>query len=196
MKKILTTTLVIAMMAAMSVTAFAATPIDGGEQTSPKTGLGVGEYTIGVDAKYTDEVTTDEIVSVDVEWGDMEFTYTTAGRKVWNPKTHTYSVSDEMTGWSEHGNTVKVTNHSNIAVNAKFTYAKDATNDPDGKMTGAFTYDKTANETTGLITLNAGTEASPNTADHVTATLKLSGTPDSTMTSFKRVGNITIELSK
>lgn len=58
-------------------------------------------------------------ISVDVEWGAMEFTYT---QEEWNPNTHKY----EKEGWEpddvEKGNKITVTNHSNIAVNVSYRY--------------------------------------------------------------------------
>ena len=96
-------------------------------------------------------------------------------------------------GWSENGNTVKVTNHSNVDVKATFTYAPESGN----TLTGAFTYDnnKTA-DSTGAVSLAAGVEGQVSAADYVTATLKLSGTPSDTMTNFTKVGTVTVKITK
>ena len=93
----------------------------------------------------------------------------------------------------ENGNTVKVTNHSNVDVKATFTYAAESGN----TLTGAFTYDnsKTA-DSTGAVSLAKGVEGQVNAADYVTATLKLSGTPSNTMTDFTKVGTITVKITK
>ena len=64
-------------------------------------------------------------------------------------------------------------------------------------LTGAFTYDnsKTA-DSTGAVSLAKGVEGQVSAADYVTAALKLSGTPSSTMTDFTKVGTITVKITK
>lgn len=188
MKKILASLLALTMAGAMSVPAFAATELT----TSPSNNNGAGDYTIGVKAKYNNGVGTGESVSVDIEWGAMEFTYSVGGTKKWDAKEHTYSVENATSEWTENGNNVTVTNHSNIDVKAAFGYTDTA-----NKLTGSFTYDngKTV-DANGAIKLAAGVEYHPESADKVTATLKLSGTPDSTATEFTKVGNITVKITK
>jgi hypothetical protein len=63
----------------------------------------------------------EEIVSVDVAWGEMEFTYTPATQGTWNPTTHSYDGGSEA-GWSAIGNEISVTNHSNVGVTASFAF--------------------------------------------------------------------------
>ena len=152
-----------------------------------------GSKDISVNAKYVDGVSTPDVISADIEWGAMEFTYSVGGTKVWDAQNHQYTVTDATGGWSENGNNVKVTNHSNVDVKATFTYAPESGN----TLTGAFTYDngKTA-DSTGEVSLAAGVEGQVNAADYVTAALKLSGTPSSTMTDFTKVGTITVEITK
>ena len=184
MKKLFTILLAVAMLASMSVTAFAA------DDTVTTDG---GSKEISVNAKYVDEGTTPEVISADIEWGAMEFTYSVGGVKVWDAQTHQYTVTDATGGWSENGNTVKVTNHSNVDVKATFTYAAENGN----TLTGAFTYDnsKTA-DSTGAVSLAAGVVGQVSAADYVTATLKLSGTPSDTMTNFTKVGTVTVKITK
>ena len=78
------------------------------------------EESKGVQAVYSDVSTKDTVYSVDVAWGAMEFTYTKTGENVWNPDTHQYTESDAGT-WSANGNTITVTNHSNVALNANLS---------------------------------------------------------------------------
>ena len=184
MKKLFTILLAVAMLASMSITAFAA------DDTVTTDG---GSKEISVNAKYVDEGTTPEVISADIEWGAMEFTYSVGGTKVWDAQTHQYTVTGATGGWSENGNTVKVTNHSNVDVKATFTYAAENGN----TLTGAFTYDnsKTA-DSTGAVSLAAGVEGQVCDADYVTATLKLSGTPSDTMTNFTKVGTVTVKITK
>ncbi len=191
MKKFFAILLAVALMASMSISAFAATELT----TSPAENKGAGEYEIGVKAKYNNGVGTSETVSVDIEWGKMEFTYSVGGTKEWNADSHTYTVKNGTSAWTESGNTITLTNHSNVDVKATFTYTDNANN--ANKLTGNFTYDnnKTA-DANGAITLTKATENDTVNVDKVTATLKLSGTPDSTLTDFTKVGNVTVKITK
>ena len=124
------------------------------------------------------------VYSVDIVWGDMAFTYTEEAG-VWNPATH------ETTGanggiWkatTTDGNKIKVTNHSNAAVTATFSYAAATGYD---SISGSF--DKT---TLNLATA-VGTEVSNAPSD--TAALTLSGALDSTVTTSTKIGTITVTL--
>ena len=126
-----------------------------------------------------------KVYSVDIVWGDMAFTYTEEAG-VWNPATH------ETTGanggiWkatSPDGNKIKVTNHSNAAVTATFSYAA-ATG--YGDISGSF--DKTTlNLATAVDTLvsNAPSDSAELTLDGALA----SSTPANTT-----IGTITVTLS-
>ena len=97
MKKLFTILLAVAMLASMSVTAFAA------DDTVTTDG---GSKEISVNAKYVDGVSTPDVISADIEWGAMEFTYSVGGVKVWDAQNHQYTVTDATGGWSENGNTV------------------------------------------------------------------------------------------
>lgn len=183
MKKVISTILAMALATTMSITAFAA--------ESPATiTTNNGAQSIGVKAKTVDDVTTPEVISVNVEWGKMEFTYTTAGVKTWDAQNHTYSVQDPTGGWAEDGNTVKVTNHSNVVIEAAFSYEKGT----ETTLDGTFAYDKTA--ASNVVTLNAGVENQKDSADSVTATLTLSGTPGKTLANFTEVGNVVVKITK
>ena len=183
-RKIFAAVLALALAMGLSTTAFAASPST--HTTVPST------ETIGVNGSYSGTGTASDVYSVKIEWGEMSFTYKTTGDKTWDPETHTYNVADDD-GWEAVGNEVKVTNHSNVDVKATFTYAPESGN----TLTGAFTYDngKTA-DSTGAVSLAAGVEGQVSAADYVTAALKLSGTPSSTMTDFTKVGTITVKITK
>lgn len=124
------------------------------------------------------------VYSVDIVWGDMAFTYTEEAG-VWNPATH------ETTGagggiWkvnTEGGNTIKVTNHSNAAVTAKFSYAAAA---GYGDISGSF--DK--------ATLNLATAVGTTVgnAPSDSAALTLDGVLDSSTPANTTIGTITVTL--
>ena len=70
------------------------------------------------------------IISVDITWGDLSFTYSDG---TWNPDTHEYD-GEGWTVYKEGGNTVKVENNGNTAVSVSFAYNATV----DG-ITGSFT---------------------------------------------------------
>ena len=175
MKKLLITAAALAMLASLPMTALA-----------EKETLGEnGSRKIDVQAKYVDGVTTQDVYSVDVEWGAMQFTYNVSGTKTWNPSDHSYSTPTDSPQWTADGNTVTVTNHSNQPVEVAFRFDKDAA--VTEEITGSF--DKTS------ATLAAGVEGDYDNADSVTAALTLSGALGSDKTDFTKVGEITVELS-
>ena len=65
----------------------------------------------------------DTVYSVDIEWGDMDFTYTAGDEGTWNPETHQYEGGSEGT-WTAKNNIVTVTNHSELPVEVSFGYAE------------------------------------------------------------------------
>lgn len=65
------------------------------------------------------------LYTVDVTWGKMQFVYKTVGTRTWNEKTHLFD-EDFTSSWSASGNTIKVTNHSNTDVKAKFSYNRNS----------------------------------------------------------------------
>src|SRR5699024_2942238 len=71
-----------------------------------------------------------EIISVDITWGDLSFTYSDG---TWNPDTHEY----ENDGWTvdnEGGNSITVDNTGNTGVNVSYAYQNAETG-----ITGSFT---------------------------------------------------------
>ncbi len=115
MKKIFAIILSVAMLATMSVTAFAVegngtiNTVDGSQQ-------------IDITAKYNAGLELTTVYKVDVEWGSMEFTYTEPSAGVWNPETHQYDGRVYQGFWSHEAdsNKITVTNHSNAAVTVNF----------------------------------------------------------------------------
>ena len=76
-----------------------------------------------------EQMTTGEVVSVDLEWGGMEFVYTPE-QTVWNPNTHEYEPvlnadGSSAAGWTVaegSSNHIKITNHSNASIEAALTF--------------------------------------------------------------------------
>ena len=174
MKKFTAIILAVMMIMTMATTAFAA--------ESGTIDTAAGSKTIDVSAQYTGSTTPPTVYSVDLAWDAMSLTYTAAGTREWSPSTHSYT--DKTTGsWSD-GKTITVTNHSNAAVSAGFTYAAS---EGFTAVTGSFTA-PTLSLATAVDTTVAGAPKS-------TTTFSLSGTLPSTQTTSGKIGTITVTLT-
>lgn len=171
MKKLFSLALAVLMIASLSTSALAAT------------NTGAAPTSIEVKAKYSGGVTTSEKISVDVEWGAMEFTYSVGGTRTWNPANHSYT-DGSTASWTASGNTVIVTNHSNVAVTAGFAFTPKA----ESSVTGRFNV--------ASKTLAAGVVGGYSSADKVISTLTLSGSVPATQTTFAQVGTINVTIAK
>ncbi len=153
MQKIISIVLVMALILSLSVTAFASEL--GGSKD--------------VTAKYEKAETEEPIYNVDIAWGDLTFTYSETTEKIWNPDTHTYST--DVTGsWDKTETTIKVTNHSNVAVAVAMSVVPVADTGVNVVLTG------------GNATLPAGVEGDVDGAASVTGKLTISGKPNNTVT--------------
>lgn len=128
MKKFISFTLAVMMIATMSVTAFAA-------ETSPMENKTEGSYSITVNGTYTPAQGGAEKVSVTVAWENMEFTYDAGSEGTWNEKTHSYD-NTVAAKWSDEKGTITVTNHSNVAVTATLAWKQNES--ITGTITGTF----------------------------------------------------------
>ena len=142
---------------------------------------GQGSVPIDVYARYQDGSTTGTVYSVDITWGDMQFTYAKSGALVWNPNDHTYT-DDTTSNWQAEGNTITVTNHSNTEVTANFSFAPLA-NLTDLKGDFSISSEK----------LDAGIEKDYAGADSVSSVLTLSGSYTGEE-EYAKVGTVTIEI--
>ena len=119
MKKLFSTMIALAMLAATPLTVFAT-------GSSSNTG---GNTEIDVNGKYI-EGNAATMISVDITWDDMSFEYND-GERTWDPNKHEYITSGGS--WTNEKKTVNVKNHSNTAVKAEFSFASSL----DG-ITGSF----------------------------------------------------------
>lgn len=164
MKKSLLILLALALVMSLSISVLAATN-NGGATNIPVKGI----YASG------DEV---ETVSVDITWGDMNFTYT-EGSATWNPATHTATEGEGT--WRASGNTVTVTNHSNTAVKATMTFAPAS----GLNVTGSFNQSE--------LNLASAVNTTYAAAPAATATLTIKG---SIAASTDNLGTITVTIEK
>ena len=167
MKKIITILMALAMVMSLSVTAFASDL--GGSRD--------------VTAKYEKNESEQPIYNVDLNWGDLTFTYTETVEKVWNPDTHTYTDSVTGGSWDKTETTITVTNHSNVSVAVSMSVTPVGDTGVDVSLTG------------GNATLAAGEVGNVNGAASVTGTVKVSGKPGSTVTEDGiKVASITVTI--
>lgn len=166
MKKIITIALSLALLLSLSTTAFASEL--GGSQD--------------VTAKYEQSTSEETIYNVDLNWGDLTFTYSESTEKVWKPDTHTYETTTTG-GWDKTESAVKVTNHSNAPVTVSMTLTPVTGTGVDVALTG------------GNATLAAGEVGNVDGAASVTGTVKISGKPNSTVTEAGiKVASITVTI--
>ena len=121
MKKLLTGILTLALAAAMSVPAFAA---------NSATNNGTAGTDITVNGKYNAGSAAADVISVDIAWDAMDFTYTAPSKGTWNPENHKYE-GGKSGGWEATSGTnpeITVTNHSNVDVKASFSFNSDIQN--------------------------------------------------------------------
>ena len=169
MKKLFAVALALALTLALSVTCFAAiTAVD-------------GTATKNVTAKYVAPTYSADVYGVDVEFGKMEFTYTDAAQGTWDPTTHSY-LQSATAFWTADGNTVEVTNHSNVAITVTVSY-KNA----EG-VTGV-----TGTVANGNFDLAAGVVDGYDDAATGTATLTLDGAISA---ANDAIGTVTVTIAK
>lgn len=169
MKKLLSIFISILLVICTTTSAFAAT--EGSSSKDVK-----ATYQSGGEASF--------VYSVDVTWGSMEFTYTSACEGVWDPTTHTYTGVKEAS-WScdANANKVTVTNHSNTAVTATLTYTQaDSYSSISGSFTKSILNLATAE---GTLTTSAPTDSS---------LLTLNGALGSGVT-LEKIGTVTVTIS-
>ena len=168
MKKIISMMLMLALVMSMSVTAFASDL--GGSKD--------------VTAKYEQSETEEAIYNVDLNWGDLTFTYTETVEKVWNPETHTYDSTVTGGSWDKTEATIKVTNHSNVSVVVSMSVTPVTGTGVEVALTG------------GNATLAAGEVGNVDGAASVTGTVKISGKPNNTVTENGiKVASITVTIN-
>ena len=153
---------------------------------NPSTGNGKGKYNIEISGTYTPGAAADEIISVDVAWEAMDFTYTGASQGTWNPANHTYEGATEG-GWSNNTPAITVTNHSNVAVNATLGFTANVTG-----VVGTFT-EASGTENDNVLELATAEGTTVATAPTATANFGISG---AAIDADKALGTITVTIAK
>ena len=172
MKKFLASAFAFALAISASVTAFAA---------NTDTNDGTKGTDITVNGTYQAAEAAADVISVDIAWDNMDFTYTAGSKGTWNASTHQYDNPTEG-GWAATSGTdpkITVTNHSNVPVNASFAFATAV----DG-LNGSFT------KTALVLDSAEGTELSNAPTDETA--FSVSG---SAIDADKSLGTITVTVS-
>lgn len=153
---------------------------------NPSAGNGKGKYNIEISGTYTPGAAADEIISADIAWDAMDFTYTGASQGTWNPVTHAYEGAIDG-GWSDNTPAITVTNHSNVAVNATLSFTANVTG-----VVGTFTeVSGTENDNILELATAEGTEVA--NAPTATANFGISG---AAIDADKTLGTITVTIAK
>ena len=165
------------MVFGMGTSVFAASPI---------TAVGASDTGV-VKATYSADTKAETVYSVDIEWGNMQYTYTIDSEGSWDPDTHKYTGASEGGRWScdDGADEVKVTNHSNAAVKAAFTY--EAESDYQS-INGSFNKEG--------VTLKTAEDTEVSEAPTDTATLSLNGALKKNVTTPTKIGTATVTLSE
>lgn len=166
MKKLAVAALTLTMAFSMSTPAYAAGNIT------------VDQASADIKASYQEGNTlTENVYSVDVNWGSLEYTYHPSKTKTWNTETLKYDTKgDPYWECDNDQNKITVTNHSNTAISTNFEYEQ-----VNKSVNG--TFDKTN------FNLKSADGTKANAAPTETVTLTLDGSmaenEDSTVGSVK-----------
>lgn len=127
---------------------------------------------------------TDTVYSVDVNWGSLEYTYSSGVTKSWDPTTLKYKETSGTSSWTcqEGADQITVTNNSNADITASLAYAKT-----DSNITGTFTNSK--------IGLKSAEGTNVGESPSATTTLSLKGALSDTTAEKKEIGNVTVTIS-
>lgn len=187
MKKLFTILLAVSMVVTMTLPAFAATELTGNSAADK----GAGDYTIGVSGTYTPSAAAGDVVSADIAWQGLSFTYT-AGDSTYNPDDHTTTTEDGS--WSDNRGSITVTNHSNVGIQASFHFDKAEGVDED--LYGNFYLSTTASaliDETPFVLLDSAVGSTVANAPSKSIYFKVS---DGAISKDEKLGTITVTISK
>lgn len=160
------------------------------------TNQAAGAHTIDVQGKYQAGAAAADVISVDVQWEGLEFTYTAGNAGTWNPADHSYTGTTEGS-WSDTKGSVTVTNHSNVTVTASFCF--DFVGSAEGQDIHGVFYEQNgsgyAESANPALTLATAVGTSRENAPSGTMYFGIAGT-DSVITADGSLGTITVTIAK
>ena len=178
MKKLLISTLTIALALCLAVPALA---------TEASITANNGTASVTVNGTYNAGSTAQEVISVDVSWGSMSFAYNDTIEGTWNDETHNFDGA-VVANWTcaTDANKITVTNHSNTDVEAQLTFAKaDNTN-----IVGSFT-ETVGNANDGVMMIYSAVGTQPNAAPSADAYFNVNS---GSITANGILGTITLKI--
>ena len=128
--------------------------------------------------------------SVNIVWDSMAFTYTPESGGTWNPSEHNY-MNKTPSSWSFANNGIKVTNHSNTGITARFSYTP--ANGFSG-ISAAFVDEGQIPYANKSITIPTAENTSYADAPNKTVYLKLSGDIEEIDTASAVCGTVTVTI--
>ena len=173
MKKLFSLLLAIMMIATIALPVFAEESVDANGGSANVNVNGVVQYTGSSET---------QIISVDVAWEDMTFTYVEGVHFGWNPENHEYAGAYEGY-WENDRADITVTNHSNTEVKATLSFESGV-----DTVGGAFT-EGSGTMDDGVLELASAVDTEVEEAPTATATFNISG---SISVSADVVGEITV----
>lgn len=177
MKKFMTVALAIVVLCTMTLPVFAApaptAPIELDNVTSNN------NTNADVDVEIIGSGDLVPVYSVDVMWESLNFQYTFTANDEWNPDDHTYVSTG---GWVKNSAKITVTNHSNVNIRAKASFADKASSLTRNGVTAAIDMPS--------FTLNSAVGTAVGAAHSGFFTCSISGTP--VVTNNFKIGTITI----
>lgn len=114
MKKIISAVLILTLLMAMATTAAASSITD--------TETGSSQEVL---ATFKEGVKDKTIISVDISWNQMSFTYKGESEPVWDALEHQYVGEPEDAHWEQSNASITVTNHSNTVLQALINYGHE-----------------------------------------------------------------------
>lgn len=136
---------------------------------------------------------------VTITWESLSFTYQQGEQpSQWNHSQHKYDSEGTVGTWenasSSETASVKITNHSNVAVNAEATYNGTYTNGTPNNGVTVSVSGACLNTETKLDAATPETVTDPGTTETV-LTVKVSGEPKDVISSNTLAGTITVTIS-
>lgn len=159
-------------------------PSEGGSYTDED---GQNTATINISGSVGQNSSPTEVVSVDIVWEAMSFTYTPPADATWDPNTHTYTGGTTDGEWSSSANSITITNHSNVAIQAALSFQSVESLSIEGE------FKNSANETIDAINLGS---ADNGTATAPTETVSFHITSGAISSDTPTLGTVTVTISK
>lgn len=178
------------MVFSLTTSAFAAETSQNEETLDKKNSY---THEISVTGGYIEELKSAEIISANVEWEAMNFTYAATQQGTWNPKTHAYDNVKETAAWvGKTTSDIKVTNHSNVDITASFSFTKNK-----ATITGTFKNGESDTVAeTKTVGLSAGVLNEYDKADNETVIFEIGGSYDGDYSTDITFGTITVSVDK